>query len=360
MEGIGAMDLQMFSQEKTEAPTPKRREDARKKGQVARSPEVGSAALLLVLGIGFKVIGPKAVERMWRLAVSFWGAGPSAVTTDGVSSLVATVIAEYASMMLPVFAVAIVVGTSAGVVQGGFVFSSVPLKPQLNRLNPLEGMKRIVSKKALVEMVKSLLKTITVSVVGYLTIRGELPGLLVLAESNLLSGVSLVTDVAFRVLWRSGLALLAIAGADYAFQYWEHERSLLMTRQELKEEMKQVEGRPEVRSKIRERQRAITRLRMMAEVARADVVVTNPTHYAVALRYDALRMAAPRVVAKGEGTLADRIRNEADKHAVTIVRNAPLAQGLYRSVAIGQYVPAEFYKAVAEVLAFVYRLKGRV
>ncbi|MEW6082081.1 MAG: flagellar biosynthesis protein FlhB [Bacillota bacterium] len=354
------MNLQLFSQEKTEAPTPRRRQEARGRGQVARSPEVASALLLLSLAVAFRVWGPAMADRMWRLGKAFWGSGFPEVTREGLGSLVVPAFQGYAFMLLPLFAVAMVVGTSTGVLQGGFLFTVVPLNPEFNRLNPLEGLKRILSKKALVEMAKALLKTAAVASIAYLTIRAELDTLIALAHTDLVPAVGYVGSIAFKIMTRCGFALLVVAGMDYAFQRWEHERGLMMTKQEMKEELKHLEGRPEVRAKIRERQRAIARLRMMAHVAKADVVVANPTHYAVALRYDALKMAAPRVVAKGEGHMARRIRQEAEKHGVMVVRNVPLAQGLFRAVEIGDYVPAEFYKAVAEVLAFVYRLKGRI
>lgn len=264
-----------------------------------------------------------------------------------------------AKAFLPVIGVAMVVGVVVNLLQVGVMFTAEPLSPNWARLNPVAGFTRLFSRRAFVESVKTLLKVLLIGWLTFSAVRADAAMLLRTSEIDPLMVLMLVGQLLYKMAWRVGLAMLVLALLDYGFQRWEYEKSLRMTKEEVKQELKQTEGDPQVRSRIRARQQAIARRRMMQAVPKADVVVTNPTHYAVALQYDAQKMAAPTVVAKGMNLIALRIREIAQQHGVPIVENPPLAQSLYRTVDIGEQIPPELYQAVAEVLAYVYRLRRR-
>lgn len=261
---------------------------------------------------------------------------------------------------LPVIAGALAMGVAANVCQGSLVFTGVPLTPNMERINPVSGLKRIVSRRALLELVKALLKVSIVGLAAFLSVAPRVWELARLPALSPQDAVVFTGDLASQVVLRTAGALLLVAAVDYAYQRWEHEKNLRMTRDELKEELKETEGDPKLRGRIRQRQREIARRRMMAAVPKADAVVTNPTHYACALVYESGRMPAPRVVAKGRNHLAVRIREIAREHHVPVVQNPALARALYAAVEVGECIPPELYRAVAEVLAFVYRLRGKV
>jgi flagellar biosynthetic protein FlhB len=354
------LNLQLFAEEKTEAATPHKREEVRKEGQVAKSGEIGTTLIILV---GFYVIKAAltfAIERIYNLArhilsqAAAWNG-----TADYVYSLYLLVLKEALIVVLPVFAALFVVGFAAQAVQVGFMFNLNLIKPQFNRINPLEGFKRLFSKRALVEFLKSVLKIAVVGWIVYSQVRQRIPWLANLASVDITHSFLLISNSVFSVVQMIGMTLLILAVTDYFYQRWEFEKNIRMTKQEIKEEFKQTEGDPLIRSRIRQKQREIASRRMMQAVPTADVVITNPTHYAVALLYQADKMAAPEVVAKGAGLIALKIRETAEEHGVPTVENPPLARSLYKSVEIGQQIPAELYPAVAEVLAFVYRLKNR-
>jgi len=264
-----------------------------------------------------------------------------------------------ALILVPIVVPILGVGMLANLVQIGFLFTPQPLTPKLDRLNPVTGFKRLFSRRSLVELVKGILKLIIVGYVAYLTIRGEYKDIFPLIDQDIGQIAAFVGGVTFRTGIRTALALLVLALFDYAFQRWEYERELRMTKREVKDELKQAEGDPQVRSRIRSIQLRIARQRMMKAVPEADVVITNPVSLAVALRYSPEAMSAPTVVAKGARLMAEKIREVAERHGVPIVVNPPLAQGLYRSVEVGMEIPYEFYQVVAEILAYVYRLKGK-
>ncbi|MFO7154830.1 MAG: flagellar biosynthesis protein FlhB, partial [Caldicoprobacter oshimai] len=243
--------------------------------------------------------------------------------------------------------------------QVGFIFTTRPVMPNLSRINPLEGLKRIFSKRTLVELLKSLLKLALVIFISYKEFMADMEFLAQLAKWDIKNSFIVVGDMVFNIGIKMAVVFLVLAVFDYFYQWWEYEKSLRMTKQELKDEYKEVEGHPLIRSRIRERQRQIGLRRMMQEIPKADVVVTNPVHFAVALRYDPKEHDAPVVVAKGQDYLALKIKEIAKKHGVYIVENKPLAQMLYKSTEIGQAIPPELFRAVAEVLAFVYSMKGK-
>lgn len=352
-------DLQLFAQEKTEPATPKRREEAREKGQVARTAELGTAFVLLAGFAALSMWAAGAADNIVALTRRYLGTGLRLEPDPGaVQSLFVDIGLSAAVVVAPMMAAALLVGVAAQLVQVGFLFSSEPLKPKLERINPIAGVQRLVSRRALVDLLKALLKITIVGYIAYREVRDALDVLPSLAGVPTLEAVSIVGGIVFRTGMYIGLALLVVAVLDYMFQRLEHERSLRMARQEIKEEMKQTEGDPQLRARIRRRQRELASRRMMQDVPTADVIVTNPVHLAVALKYDQLTMEAPIVVAKGAGLVARRIRSVAEEHQVPIVEDVVLARALYDGVDIGQSIPVDLYQAVADVLAFVYRLRG--
>jgi len=355
---VKAFDLQLFAEERREKPTPRRRQEARKRGQVARSVEVNSALILLATFFFLKYFSSWAGLKLLAFTDQYFSQPwfqdwNEAVLTEMIL-LVSPVLFQ---LCLPVMGVAMLAGFFANYLQVGVLFSTYPLQPRLDRINPVEGFKRIFSRRALVELLKSLLKVIIVGYLAYVTIRANLGLFPRLLDMDLVDAVGSIGELCSTLVLRIGLLLLLLAVFDYAFQYWEHEKSLRMTRQELKEEYRHYEGDPQVRARIRQRQRQIALRRMMQEVPKADVVITNPVHYAVALRYVPEEMSAPVVLAKGVDHLALRIRAIAQEHGILIYEDPPLAQTLYWSVEVGDMIPVELYEAVARVLAFVYRLR---
>lgn len=352
--------LQLFAQERTESATPRRRQEARRKGQVARTSEL-SAALVLIAGFfALYLLASYAGREMLvftRRAFTDMLTGYTTVSPGEAPALFLEIIAVVARVVAPVVGATLVVGVFSQVVQVGFLASPEPLKPRLERINPASGVKRILSKRAVVELLKAVLKVVAVGLVLNSVIRGALPSILRFAEFNIEEALAFAGLLVFRSgLW-VGLTLLILAAFDYAYQRWEFEQSIKMSKQEVREELRQTEGDPQIRSKIRQRQRQIASARMMAQVPRADVVITNPVHLAVALAYDAEEMEAPTVVAKGAGPLARRIRETAREHGVAVVENVWLARALYETAELNARIPEELYQAVAEVLAFVYRLR---
>jgi flagellar biosynthetic protein FlhB len=278
-------------------------------------------------------------------------------TVDGIHNLMLDVVITTVKICIPVFLAILIGGLAANYLQVGFLFSLKPLTPNLNRINPIEGAKRIFSKRALIELVKSLAKVGIVSYVGYSELREQFSNIPLLLELDLRNSVIIIGQGIFMVVMKISMALMAIAAFDYFFQRRDFEKNIRMSKYELKQELKQTEGDPLIRGRIKDRQREIARRRMMQAVPTADVVITNPVHYAVALKYEQDKNEAPVVVAKGQGYIALKIKEVAALNRVHIVENKPLARSLYSMVAIGQEIPQELYQAVAEILAYVYSLK---
>lgn len=346
--------------DKTEDPTPHRLREARRKGQVFKSVELNSAINILgvmVLFIVFSAYAFKGFEEAFNFFAGSMLSYP--LTMNNARALFNEMVMRYFTMVAPVFITALVLGIASNLVQVGFLASTEQMSPQLNRLNPLEGVKKIVSKKALFEMVKSILKIVIIGSVTYLFIRSRF--------NELLQLVNQTAATSLHVFWQTmtmlgiivGLVFLVVAFLDYLFQRYEHKTSLKMSRKEIKDEHKHLEGDPLVRSKIREKQRQIARQRMLQEVPSADVVITNPTEIAVALAYREGEDSAPRVVAKGVEVLAQRIRAIAAENNIMIIENPPVAQMLWKHGNIGEEIPVELYQAVAEIMAMVYRLKEK-
>ncbi len=355
------IDLQLFADEKKEPATPRRRQMAREKGQIFISQDLTSAVsiLLTVLTLRFSLrfsagVLAKKSSQIWSLAP------PGDPTFGWAHKVVNDVVITFLLAALPVMAAALVFGVSMSLLQVGFLVKPALILPDLKRLNPLEGLKRIFSRRTLQSLVKSFAKIGLVGLVAWNTVKSVWPQISALVVSNLSQSVAIVSDTIGKLLINSSILLIVIGVLDYVYQWWEYEKSLRMTHQEIKEEMKDTEGKPEVRQAIRQRQRQIAMRRMMQDVPSADVVLVNPTHYAVALRYRLEEDPAPVVVAKGLNQVALRIRAIAEENSVYVMEDPSLAQALYHAVDIGQLIPEELYQAVAEVLAYVYRLSGKM
>jgi len=354
------MNLQFFAGEKTEPATPRRREEARKKGQVAKSGEVGTAlmvlaAFLLVNALG-QYMGRQLQETLQYFLenMAYWNGD-----IPGFQQMFLFGISKVGLTVAPLLLGFLLVGVLSQVMQVGFFMTGEGLTPKFSRINPIEGFKRIFSKRALVEFVKSLAKVALVAYLVYGQVRKNLDWLSQTSLFSLGDSISLMTGSIYRMGLQVGLFLLVIAAADYWWQRREFENSIKMSKEEIKEEYKQMEGDPLIRSKIRQRQRQMATQRMMQAIPTADVIITNPTHYAIAISYEPSKMGAPQVVAKGMGLVAQRIKEEGKKHNIATVENPELAQALYKTTEIGQEIPAHLYPAVAEVLAFVYGLKRK-
>ena len=343
---------------RTERATAKRRGEARQKGQIARSQNLPGAFVLLGL---FWILGryaPFVIQDLSELLRRFLtGTVPQEFTEERLQQLFLGSAIGISKVVFLVTTSAFLLSVGANVLQGGFVFSTYRLGFHFENLNPTTGVRRLLIGTSGTELLKSLLTVGILSHLAYsiyLDVATELPRYVLVAPNEVSRRVG---NMVYRFAFKSGLYLLAIGFADYYWNRYKFEQDLKMTKQEVKDEAKNAEGSPEVRSKIRRRQKEIATRNMMAAVPKADVVITNPTHYAVALSYESERMAAPTVIAKGRGFVALRIREIATAHRVPLVENKPLAQSLYKAVEVGEQIPGSLFKAVAEVLAYVYKLK---
>jgi len=361
--GLTAINLQLFadSSGKTEKATPKKRQDLRKKGQVMQSREVTANFILLIVFLSFRVLGNYLYREM-KIVFNFFMSESAAYNLSDPNEImrVLTFAAiEIAKMAAPFFIIAVVVGILGSYVQIGFLFTLEPIKPKFSNISPLKGLKRLFSARSLFELVKSIAKVIIIAWVAWSSIKAEFLNFTKLMALEMGPIVMYILDSAVGIGIKICLALMAISAVDYFFQWRRYEKDIRMTKQEVKEEYKQLEGNPEVRSKIKQKQREISMRRMLKDVPKADVVITNPTHFAVAIKYEPQKKPAPYVIAKGADFMAQRIKEIARESKVEIVENKPLAQALYHTVDIGEVIPPELYKAVAEVLAFVYNLQGK-
>jgi flagellar biosynthetic protein FlhB len=346
-------------QDKTEQPTPKRRDEARKKGKVAKSRDLSGAVVLLTALLCLILWGPVLGRKTLEMLKLYLGQiRPGMVGPNQVAPLFVGFGLTLAGLLTPIFlslSAAAILGTYA---QVGKIFSTERITPDLSRLQFLKGFGRFFSLNTLVELLKSLAKIAVIGLVAYYSVRAELPTLLPLLDHEVGQVLLHLTGTAFRVSARIIVALLVLGAFDYLYQRYEYEKNLKMTKQEVKDEMRQVEGDPKVKARIKSIMRQMATKRMMAAVPEADVVVTNPTHYAVALKYDSATMVAPEVVAKGRGFVALKIIAIAQEAGVPRVENRELARALYRKVEVGKSIPTSLYRAVAEVLAYIYRLRG--
>ena len=361
------VNLQLFAKdgpggEKTETATAKKRQDARKKGQVMKSAEVITALELLVAFFMLKICGGMIYERITGFTTHLYNEYATA-SQDLSIRLINKLFLDAGIAFLfcagPVIAAVYVTAFAANVAQVGFQFTTEPLKFKPDKLNPISGFKRMFSSKNLFNLIKSIIKVVIVGFIAYSYVNDRLSDLMTLMGADIKIIIRMGFDMLFDLAFRICAAMLVLALVDYAWQWWQHEQDLKMTKQEIKEEYKQMEGDPKIKSKIKEKQRKISMQRMMSSVPQADVVITNPTHFAIAVKYDLAVADAPVVLAKGQDYIALRIRKLAEENNVTIVENKPLARALYDSVEVGEKIPIELYHAVAEVLAFVYNLKNK-
>ncbi|MBP5659810.1 MAG: flagellar biosynthesis protein FlhB [Lachnospiraceae bacterium] len=364
-------NLQFFAEssggEKTEPATEKKKSDARKEGQVAKSKEIENAfslmALFLLLKLWTGTLGSNLVN-IFHLCYDDIGSYiknyDGYVNTNDIIKLVLQCVLELIILLAPVLVVAFIVSFVCDVAQVGWKPTGKPLQPKFSKINPISGFKKIFSKTAIVELLKAILKIVIILTVTWSYLKSNINGLFLLYDVSLNQGIAdsckLVVDLGIRI----AVAYLIIAFADYGYQRWKYSDDLKMTKQEVKDEYKQQEGDPQIKGKIRQRMREASQRRMMQNLPKADVVITNPTHYAVALLYDSEHYSAPIVVAKGADFLAQRIKDVARENDIEIVENKPLARMLYANVEVGEMIPEELFQAVAEVLAFVYRLKGKI
>lgn len=344
-------------QDKTEQPTSRKREEARADGNVAVSQEVGT--FFVIMG-GLVML---YFSGLWMASgIMKFMSGPVfpfnvELNVNNTVALYRVVLRQYCIIMIPAFAIPIF-GVLAYVLQNGINLTYKPLVPKFSKINPISGAKKLVSMSALMNLAKSVLKVGVLSYVMYINVKKEWHTMPSLVEMEVVSAFVFVSAVSFRIMLKSAWVLAIIAIVDYAYQKWQFEKGLMMTKEEVKEETRESEGDPMVKARIRTVQREQARKRMMQAVETADVVVTNPTHLAVAVKYDRRKADAPVVVAKGAGLIAERIKELAEEHKVPIVEDKPLARSLFKHVEIGMEIPMGLYKAVAEILAYVYRLSA--
>lgn len=345
-------------QNRTEPATPKRREEARKKGQLAQSREVSSVLVLLCALAAFFFSGVHMFQGLSGLMRGvFQNIATLRLQQGSALVFLLEVFQQIFIILMPLMLAVAVAGVAANLFQVGFLFTLEPLTPKLSKLNPFSGIKRLLSLRSLAELAKSLLKVVFVGGVAFVMVKSELENIPALIHTDVSQTLSFFARVSFQIGFYTCLTLIVLAGLDYAFQRWQYEKSLRMTKQEVKDELKQREGDPAVKARIRSVQREMAQRRMMESVPNADVVITNPTKLAIALKYDAEKMMAPRVTAKGAGLVAERIKALAKENGVPLFEHKPLAQTLFKLVEIGGTIPASLYQAVAEILAYVYGLK---
>jgi flagellar biosynthetic protein FlhB len=349
-----------YEQERTEAATPRRRQKARAEGHVAKSREVISSGLFLGIILFFTFSGTSLCQQMVEIARHALSTlGSVEISPASVHLLFVDYLRRVTSILLPLFLTIFVLSLATNVLQTGFLLLPQGLTPKFSRLNPWQGIQRLFSSQALTELCKSLLKIGLVGSIAFLFISAEVAHFFSLTGQGIEDIAWRLGSSALRLGTQTSYALIGLAILDYAWQRWQYEKSLRMTLQEIKEEKKQEEGNPQIKARIRSLMREMARKRMMEEVPKADVVVTNPTHLAVALHYQRQKMLAPQVLAKGAGYVAERIKAVAQEHAVPLVENKGVAQSLFKTVEVGETIPETLYKVVAEILAYVYRLKPR-
>lgn len=364
-------DLQWFAKdepggEKTEPATAKKLREAREDGKVVKSKELTAAFDLIILFLVLKIFVSFVGNRLMNSFVDIYGRIPDFVrenavdvTEKSVAALMSDALIQILIVCVPFFAFGFVVTALISVIQVGWKVTGKPLQPKFDKFNPINGFKRIFSKDSIFELVKSILKIFVIVYVAYTSIRGHAQDIFILYEIPLMQAIMLCGTVIINAGLKISLVYLVIGLADFIYQKYRFNEDMKMTKQEVKDEFKNTEGNPEIKGRQRQRMREASRRRMMQDVPKADVVITNPTHFAVAIKYDAETSKAPVVLAKGEDYLAQKIKEAAREHHIEIVENKPLARMLYANVDIGQEIPPELYQAVAEILAMVYNMREK-
>jgi flagellar biosynthetic protein FlhB len=341
-------------QEKTEQPSEKRLQDARKKGQVPVSKDLISCGVFLGLTIFLYLTLSKGFKSMLTMYTGYIERTNFDINMNNVHDIFLTTLFEWAWLTVPVFLFLLIVSLAGGLFQTRLLFSFEALTPKFDKLNPIQGLKNLFTRRSLVELIKSLVKIVVLVYISYRILMQELPTMLTLSRADTAGSVYYIVNIVFWLAVKITMAFAFLAGADFLFQKWQNRKDLMMTRQEVIEEYKEREGNPLIKGRLKSLQREIARRRMMEDVKNADVIVTNPTHYAVAISYKIKEMAAPKVVAKGAGFIATKIKETAKEAGVPMIENVALAQSLYHSVKIGDFIPEQFYIVVAELLAQVY------
>ncbi|MCB2184854.1 MAG: flagellar biosynthesis protein FlhB [Deltaproteobacteria bacterium] len=348
------------AQDKTEKPTPRRRSKARQKGQVAKSQELGSVGVLLGGLASLWLFGGYIYGEVREFTVQFLSHSAQYHLTDvTVHQISVHVMSLFWLVVAPVMVAVVVAAIISNLVQVGFLMAPSRLKLDFKRLNPVEGFKKFASMRMFVELAKNILKMTVVGYVSYLVMAAEWNKLPDLSSLEMAAIMVYLVHVCMKLFLWAVLAMAVLALADYFYQRHDYEKNLKMSKQEIKDEYKQSEGDPKVKARIRSIQMEQARRRMMSALPQADVVITNPTHLAVALAYQAGEMDAPQVVAKGRGKLAEKIKEIAREHGIPVIEDKPLAQALFKAVDVGGSIPFELYEAVASILAHVYRLRNQ-
>lgn len=347
-------------QEKTEKPTDKRLHDAKEEGKAARSPELSSCLIILFSSMFLYFTFTTTFQETYKAYIHSIQNANMDISVSNIFDSLSVGIYGWLKIVMPIFLLLMVLSVSASVLQTGFTFSPKALRFNFGTLNPVKGFTKFFTMRSAQELAKSLLKIVILGCVSYSLIKNELPAIMALPQQEAHAIGAYMGRLAFFLSIKLGIVFLFLAGLDFLYQKWQFMKEMMMTKQEVIEESKEREGNPLVKSRIRVLQRQFSRRRMLEDVKKADVIVTNPTTYAVALSYRAGEMSAPRVVAKGAGFVADKIKSIARLRGIPIMENKPLAQALFFGVKIGDYIPEKFYVIVAELLARVYRIKNGV
>ncbi len=346
-------------QERTEQATPRRRQKAREEGKVARSVELNSAVILCLGAVTLYFMGPLLVSQLKDYMVFSFNEAPKMNPSyDTLVQLFSSKVLAFFIILGPILLVLTVLAYGINVMQVGFIITGKTLEPKLDKLNIANGLKRMFSGRSMMELIRDTVKLIVIGFVGYKAITSQMDTFFLLSDNSVAVFSAAMGTMALKTSLWIGLVMLILGILDYAYQKYDFEKSIKMSRQEIQDEFKDTEGNPQIKARVRQIQREMSRKRMMQDIPNADVVVTNPTHLAVALKYKPDEMDAPMVVAKGERLIAEKIKQLAREAGVPVVENQPLARALFSMCEIGSYVPAKLYRAVAEVLAYVYRLKG--
>lgn len=352
----------MADDSKTEKATPKKRQDERKEGNVFFSADVVTVVCVLGAFYSLKIFFPGIYETVSRFMKELivMGGGLADTSGDGLNRVLSEFISAFVSAAMPVMLICMVLAIVATGAQTRFLFTGKKFMPKLRNISPIQGIKKLFSLRNVVELIKNLIKVIILSVILYMALRDDFIAVVRTMDMDIAVSAVFMLNLAMDMVLKTAMVFAVVAAFDYLYQWWEYERQIRMSKQEIKEEIKQTEGNPEIKGKIRSMQRQRAQSRMMQAVPGADVVIRNPTHYAVALKYDMNVNGAPVVVAKGQNELALRIVRVAEENDVTVIENRPLARALYASAELDREIPREYYGAVAEVLVYVYRLKNKL
>lgn len=356
---IRRFDLQLFSEEKTEQPTPKKMKDAREKGQVVQSKDFNSAVSLLAVFFAFSLLSGYLLKNIIQFMHQTYDLIPTLdlfFVSGDIDLFLDHALMFILKVSMPLLLVALVTGLAASYAQVGVLFTTKPLVPKFSKLNPLKGLKNMFSSRALVELFKSVAKAGLILFIAITYVQDRLSEIIQTLQLDLGHIVLLMWSIIYNIVIRCAIVLFLIAIIDYEFKRRKNKKELMMTKQEIKQEYKQSEGDPQLKAKIKEKQRSMAMSRMMQQLPQADVVITNPTHFAVAVKYDVSLADAPIVVAKGQDLIAMNIKRIAGEHGIPTVENVMLARALYAEVEIGETIPPDMFEAVAEVLAYVYSI----